>query len=159
MSTNAWAKPIKIEPQLPPVVVEHVGFRNEKVNMNNLPASIEINGTVWTRTTSASANGTYSYGSNGGTSSDIATNAHYTVSPYASSSKIYNVHYTVPGGGGPTRYYYYWDEPKDRRFQPQPIPDAAGKQLKYLVDKLLFEWTWFYSSKSAFGPATQGQVA
>ena len=156
---NAWAKPLKIEPELPPVLVEHIGFKNEKVNMNNLPATLEINGKIWTRTSSASANGTYSYGSNGGTSGDIATNPHYTVTPHANSSKIYNLHYTIPGGGSPTRYYYYWDEPKDRRLLPEPMPDDAFKQLKYMVDKLLFEWTWTYSSKSAFGPATAAQVS
>ena len=140
MSSGSWSKPLKLEPELPPVIVKQESYRNERVNMNNLPASIEINGTVWTRTPSASLNGTYSYGSHGGTSTDIATNPHYTVTPYASSSKIYNVHYTIPWGGGPARYYYYWDEPQGKRYLPQPMPDTVGRQLKFLVDKLLFEW-------------------
>lgn len=156
---NVWAKPLKIEAELPRVLVENVGYRSQTINMNNLPATIDINGKVWTRTNSASANGTFSYGSNGGTSSDIANNAHYTVTPYQNTSNIYNVHYTVPGGSGPTRYYYYWDEPKDKRLLPMPMPDDAFKALKFLVDKLLFEWTWYYTGNSAFGPATKAQVS
>jgi hypothetical protein len=156
---SAWSRPLKVEAELPKVTTETIGFRNESLNMNNLPASLEINGALWTRTASASQNGTYSYGANGGTSSDIATNAHYTVSPYPSqSSKIYNVHYTVPSVSGPTRYYYYVDEPKDRRYVPA-LPDANARQLKYMVDKLLFRWTWFYTPTSAYGPATQQQVS
>jgi hypothetical protein len=155
---SAWSRPLKVEAELPKVSVDKVGFKKESINMNNLPATIDINGTVWTRTASASANGTYSYGSNGGTSADIATNAHYTVSPYSGSSKIYNVHYTVYAGGV-ARYYYYWDEPKDQRYQPVPMPGDVARQLKFMVDKLLFDWTWFYTTSSAFGPATKAQVS
>lgn len=159
MSTNAWSIKRTYVPELPPVKVEFTGWRDERINMNNLPASIEINGTVWTRTASASENGTYSYGSNGGTSSDIATRSHFTVSPSSkTSTKIYNVHYTQIGAGGSTRYYYYPDEPKAKRFVPEPMPAEIFKQLKFMVDKLLFIWSWNYASDSAYGPALPSQV-
>lgn len=159
MAASAWSKPPKITPELPAVLVQHEGYKSERINMNNLPASIMINGETWTRTSAVSENGTYSYGSNGGASSDIANNPHYTVSPYSKvSSKIYNIHYTVPGGGGPARYYYYWDEPKEKRFQPGDMPADIWKRLKFMADKLLFEWTWFYAANSAYGPATKAQV-
>jgi hypothetical protein len=157
---SAWAKPLKVEPELPKVKIEWVAYSANR-NMNNLPDKITINGTVWTRTASASASGTYSYGSNGGTSSDIATNAHYTVSPISLvSSDIYNVHYTVYGPTGAVRYYYYPGEQKDRRFQPAgSIPDDVLKKLKFMVDKLFFTWSWFYAGGSAYGPATPEQVS
>ncbi len=156
---SIWlTKPLNIEAELPAVQTKTEAYRNETINMNNLPATIDINGTVWTRTISASANGTYSYGSHGGTSNDIANNPHYTVSPVGATTEIYNVHYTVPGPNGGTRYYYYRNEAVNNRYQPMPMPNAIGQQLKFLVDKLLFEWTWFYTSTSAFGPATKAQV-
>lgn len=158
MSTNPWSVKRTYVAELPAVKVEFISFRNERINMNNLPATIEINGTVWTRTASPSGSGTYSYGSNGGTTSDIATNPHFTVSPETqTSTKIYNVHYTQLGGGG-TRYYYYPDERKDRRYQPEPIPAEIFKQLKFLVDKLFFTWSWTYARDSAYGPALPSQV-
>jgi len=153
---GAWAK---APTALPKVLVERTPSANRSLNMRNLPATITINSAVWTRTASASQHGTYSYGSHGGTNNDIARHDHYTVSPDRyNPSAIYNVHYTVYDASGSEHHYYYVRGPYARTYWEADMPDAIFKQLKYMVDKLLFTWTWRYVS-TAFGPATKEQVS
>jgi len=119
-------------------------------NMGNLPASVDINGTTWTRTSAQSQNGTYCYGSGRADAADIANNPHYTVVPASSASTtIYNVHYTIPNSADPsqtTRTYYYISE---NRWDPARPAQNLVNTVKLMVDKLFFTWVPVVPSSSA----------
>ena len=112
-------------------------------NMRNLPQSIQIGSTTWTKTAHLSDRGCFCYGSQGGTSADIANNPHYTVVPVNDTSfEIGNVHYTVPNttdSTQTTRSFYY---KHNKAYSPKAMANADFLALKSMVDKLLFTWTW-----------------
>lgn len=113
-------------------------------NMNNLPQSIQIDSTTWTRTAHESARGCFCYGSQGGTSADIANNPHYTVvSVNDTSIEIDNVHYTVPNTADPTKPTRVFYSKRNKAYNSaQPMSNDHFIALKSMVDKLLFTWTW-----------------